>query len=748
MAHPLPLRLLANRNGKFEVINARDPAHRVDHFDIITYTWGEKTKEPYDCEISGVTWDVPLRKEKLDGIKRLMEKNDVQYLWADCVCLNQGDEKEKTIEIPMMYEHYKGARKCYILMDMDEVWEPQEIVDNLKFVDHILANMGGASLASEAMLTDKLVKRLDAWANTDWKFPIDYSTVRSAAIDMGLLNCYSTSINRVKSLFDNVYFSRVWTFQEMILGKNITMYGISPKSISCIGQLDTWMDLATDSKDKAYKLQKWIDTSRVLKTASVNAILRIIEEDYLSLEGLQTQARGISCARTDIINGGHHWWYENHKGISNVFSAISIAPRECEYKRDIFRGLLGIFNGLFTPEEVEYELTGDDIDKISFAFFKQLSLKTGLAWTKLAISSAERGSYDWIPIVPNTTKLLTTDCFAAVVNLGRLKQKGMAKAIATTGLLGSPRKYIRISVNQGNRGFQFIFKGCNVGKKVRTGMFSSEPIPNYDQPRDVSGDETGRILVQCATVLGSVMDPGGNVVQYRRRLLRKLVPYWNISDPNAKPTMWQDRCVSGTDWENPHPGYFRVHNRSMNFRMGQIFGCGSRLENESTKNISCEVRVSCGCIIVAPFSLIMGAITAVEGCSLGEISGSLEGDRIVLKDGLGLVQVGDVGSAFNLVAFGGDVDSLRSYASSCRNTKDHRPVEPRLPWPRGRALVREEFTHGITDSLRDYGFVGTGGSGNLLICRNNPIGQHKIIGVCIDDWIESKRQEYTAVTIR
>ncbi|CZT53349.1 uncharacterized protein RSE6_14845 [Rhynchosporium secalis] len=546
-------------------------------------------------------------------------------------------------EIPKMYQCYKVARKCYILMHMEEVWNPQDIVDNLKFVDHILANMGGASMASKAFLTGKLTDILSQWATANWKFPMDYSTVRSAGIDLGVLNCYSTCINR--------------------------------------------MDLATDSKDKAYK----------------------------------TQVRGVSSARTDIIYGGPSWWHENHKGVCNIFSAISITPCECEMRRDIFRGLLGVFSGLFTAEEGERDLNGDDIERISYAFFKQLSMRTGLAWTKLAISSGDRGECDWIPVVANHNNPMTTDCFAAV--------------------------YMRIVLNNSDRGFNFIFRGCNAGKKVKTGMFSSETIPVNDQPREVAADETGGILVQCATMLGSIMDPGGDVVQYRRRLLHKLQPHWNISDPNAKPTGWEDRCVSGTGWENPHPHDFRVHNRSMNFRMSSITDCGSRLENESTEKIACEVHINCGCVIIAPFSLIFEAITAVSGCSLGGTSATLEQDRIVLRDGLGLVQVGDIGKAFSLVAYGGNTDSHRVYANSCRSTRIHRSVVPKLWWPTGRALVREEFTHGITDSLRDYGYVQTGGSGNLLICQNRPLGHYKIIGVCVDEWLENKGGERT-VTIR
>lgn len=583
---------------------------------------------------------------------------------------------------------------------------------------------------------------------------MERSTARSASVDMGVLNCYSTCIKHVRSLFANPYFSQVWTFQEMLLGKNITLWGINLDSTSCIGELDIWMDLATDSKDKAYKLMKWITNCRVLKTESVNAILRVIDEDNLSLNNLQMQVKGINSARSDIIIGGPYWWYENYKGISNVFSAVSIRPRTCDQRADIFRGLLGVFSGLFTAEEIERDISGDDLGKISFAFFKQLSMKTGYAWTKLAISSGERGEWDWIPVVENYGGVTTTDCFDGVVNLGRVKPKdqgkGLAEATAMTGIPGVPRIYMRIRLRrcQESKGFQFIFKGCNCGKNVKTGAFKSEVIPTYDQPRIVVKDETGRTLVQCATVLGRLLDPGGDVIQYRTRLLRKLQPHWDPTDPNAKPAGWIHRCVSGTFWENPNPLYFRVHNLSMNYRMVDITGCGSRLENERTGSIECEVFLICGCMIIAPFSLMFEAITAVEGSFLGDASATLDrDDRIVLRDGLGLMQVGEVGKVFNLIAFGGDVSSHIVHSLSCRNTKVEKPVVPQLPWPTGRALVREEFTHELKDMMRDYGYVDTGGSGNLLISRNHPMDPYRIIGVFIDDYIRGKGRRHT-VSIR
>jgi len=742
MASFLPSRLLGHSDGKFFVFDPR--SRDVDQFDIVSYTWGKEVAK-YNCGIEGVDWDVTVSPARIEDIKKLIVKADLQYLWVDCVCINQADTAQKNIEVAQMYNYYRNARRCHILMDMSAVYLPQDIVDNLKFLDHVLSHMREAAVSSEAKgLTENMNNRLATWANKEWKFPVDKPTARSAAVDMGVLNCYSTCISHVRSFFDNPYFTRVWTFQEMILGKNITMWGVTPGSepVKGIEELHVWMDLATDAKSKSRKLFDWINDSRLLKSTGVNAILRIIEEDAQSLDSLQLQVQGINCARSDIINGGPNWWFENYKGISNIFSAVSITPRECKERGDIFKGLLGIFSGLFTAEEIEEKMSGSDIETISFNFFKQLSIKTEFAWTKLAISSRPRGEWDWIPVVENYDGKMTTDCFAGVVNLGRLKQKGRAKAFAMTGISGSPRSYMKISLNkEDDKGFQFIFKGCNCGKAVKTSMFASEPIPTYDEPRNVVKDETGRVLVQCATVLGSLMDPGldtEQLIAYRQRLLNKLRPDWTISDPNAKPIGWINRCVSGTFWADPDPLLLRTHNMSMNYRMVDMQGCESRLANESTANISCEVQVNCGCTITAPFALVFEAIIAVQGSFLGEVSARIEDERIILKDGVGLVQVGDVGRTFQLVAFGGDTNSHISYASSCRSTKVDKPVVPKAAWPKGRALLRQEFTHDLGDMMRDYGYVTTGGSGNLLISRDRPWDQYKIIGVCIDENIDHK----------
>jgi hypothetical protein len=336
MAFHLPLRLLSLIDGQFKVI---DPsADGVREFDIITYTWGDPVPS-YECDIPGVDWKLTIAPRKLKDIKRLMVTAEIQYLWADCVCLNQSDEKEKNAEVLKMYKYvrfyrtlevsfsacsnyipvadfllqYKSASRCYILSEMDVVYNPQVVVDNLWFLGHILSSIGGAALASEVKdLSENLIQKLQRWADIKWLFRIDPNIVRSAGIDMGVINCYSTCVHQVRSLLGNLYFTRVWTFQEMLLGQNITMYGIDEHHVSCLGQFDSWMDLATETKDKAIALRDWIAQSRRLNTSSIGSYSSTALQDTLELRKLK---------------------YVPHHALPSHWVEIHSRPNQCVYRR-------------------------------------------------------------------------------------------------------------------------------------------------------------------------------------------------------------------------------------------------------------------------------------------------------------------------------------------------------------------------------------------------------------------------------
>ncbi|KAF1347301.1 hypothetical protein EJ07DRAFT_143078 [Lizonia empirigonia] len=733
MAVTFPLRLLQQKKGVFSVLA---PCYdQISHFDILSYDRDPLADRTFDCEIPGVDWKVSISPRKIESIMRFMATAEIEYLWADCLCIKQDDEQEKRMEIAKMCTYYQAAHTCHILVDMPTVWHPQQTVDDLKNLDHILFYTSGAAIASEvATLSEHMKRCLESWISAQWTFPQPRQAVRMAAIDMGILNCYSMCVRNVMSFFDNPYFKRLGMFQEMILGKNVVMWAGDEHEVSSVGALNSWLDLATDTKDKALKLLRWIETSRVVKSESVASIMRVIEEDVTSLETLQSIVMGIDSARIDVISGGPSWWQDNPKGVSNIFSLLAVMPREFNRRAEVFKGLLGLFSGLYTDEEAARELSGEDFRKISFNFFKRLSSKTGFAWTNLAVRSGEISNHSWVPVVEAHVSVTTTKCFAGIYELGILDAKGRVD-VEATDLEGTPRQLASIRVVQGSPddANQFTFEGCNGAKTVKQGSVDGERTQTNNRLQDINSDDMGRILAQCATILGSLLEPDASPAEYRRSLLRKLQPQWRISDPNAKPKGWEDRCVSGTFWEAPHPHEVKVHSRSFNYRMVDLFGFDCREETEHTKQLSGEVEMSCGCIYRAPLLFILQGLTAVRDSLSGDpVVTSGKDGRIVMQEGLGLVQICDVGRTFSLVAFGQSEQAEEPYASLFRGIRSSKRVGFSKISPSGRALVSEGFSHGLLDKMRGYGYVETGGSGGLLISRSHLADSYRIIGVCID----------------
>lgn len=278
-----------------------------------------------------------------------------------------------------------------------------------------------------------------------------------------------------------------------------------------MGEFDAWMDLATDSKDKAHKLLAWIQNSRVLNTNGIDMTLQAIENGILALHSLQTQFLGIIAAQTDILVGVPKWWRYNSKGVSKIFSAIAIIPHIILGWRS--SEVSSVFGGLFTAEEIHHELSGNDMEQISSSFLNRPSIKTNQTWIRLAIAKGESGCQEWFPISsdhqPRHIETLPQEFLAGVFNLRSMHKDQTSAKTKTT-----PRKYINIHLRRDSlRGFTFTFKCCNTVANIK------RQESTIAQPIHVPKDETGRCLVQTATFLGSIFDPGTDIIEYRTRLL-------------------------------------------------------------------------------------------------------------------------------------------------------------------------------------------------------------------------------------
>lgn len=80
-----------------------------DDYEAISYCWG---KDGQKCTLYTESLATFTVTENLGlALKRFRLKTDTRRLWADAVCINQNDIKEKETQIPLMVNIFRGARR-------------------------------------------------------------------------------------------------------------------------------------------------------------------------------------------------------------------------------------------------------------------------------------------------------------------------------------------------------------------------------------------------------------------------------------------------------------------------------------------------------------------------------------------------------------------------------------------------------------------------------------------------------------
>jgi hypothetical protein len=84
-------------------------------YDAISYTWGEPILS-FALHVDDGTQVCVTRN--LDKALRYLRYNERERsLWADAACINQNDNDEKAIQIPLMVQIFRGARKVMAWLD-------------------------------------------------------------------------------------------------------------------------------------------------------------------------------------------------------------------------------------------------------------------------------------------------------------------------------------------------------------------------------------------------------------------------------------------------------------------------------------------------------------------------------------------------------------------------------------------------------------------------------------------------------
>jgi hypothetical protein len=168
------------------------------HYEALSYVWGDATlRRP--ILLDGQVTEVTVNLEA--ALKRLRYPDRDRHLWVDALCINQGDDVEKTHQVNLMHDIYLNSKEGLLWLGDHE--EGPELSPGLQ---------GFTIARAQAVKAFGVIRSL---ANGDHYGRPDH-TGDSAWLTMDQLHAFG-------ELMDLAWWSRIWTFQEAVLPPSTTI---------------------------------------------------------------------------------------------------------------------------------------------------------------------------------------------------------------------------------------------------------------------------------------------------------------------------------------------------------------------------------------------------------------------------------------------------------------------------------------------------------------------------------------------
>ncbi|KAI1363500.1 heterokaryon incompatibility protein-domain-containing protein [Xylaria arbuscula] len=175
-------------------------------YSALSYVWGAKVA-PGKINCSG--HQVEITQNLAQALRHLRHESEPRYLWADALCINQQDVKEKNHQVVLMKDIYAYAREVAVWLGPDEEGHASELFTD---VDETLT-----------LLESSIENEFERLNESQWYKP---STEPSSLL------------KRLSILFQREYFSRTWVIQEVgLANRPVAHYGISTINFNKLGVL-------------------------------------------------------------------------------------------------------------------------------------------------------------------------------------------------------------------------------------------------------------------------------------------------------------------------------------------------------------------------------------------------------------------------------------------------------------------------------------------------------------------------------
>jgi hypothetical protein len=299
----------------------------------ISHVWGN-SKDWIWCTaeqmgITGVDWKIPLSDtDKMTRIKSGMEEFGKEYCWFDVLCMPQGEDRqwEVNLEIPYMGDYYTGADMTFVLAISDYV-VPEDFATWYKMASDAMEENRGLTRDEEIWVEKLCLDDVKKLASITEKSETgeDYAELMDLFGSGDLID-----------LSKELWFTRVWTYQEAILSKKFIL----------VGSKGNYINLS----DIAERVQYLFECNMMATMVFKRSVDR--------MRSIQSSIRRHKEGTNDLVDI-----------IADSFG------RQCFKPQDKFYGALGVLGYKDFP--VDYDISMDNLNK---AIAKHAYSKGDISW--------------------------------------------------------------------------------------------------------------------------------------------------------------------------------------------------------------------------------------------------------------------------------------------------------------------------------------------------------------------------------
>ena len=181
------------------------------NYDALSYTWGPPGGEQplalrpiasrmsadnqvvldHEPHRAGVVW---IRKSLYEFLQEFRRQGIGRFLWVDAICINQGDDEDKSSQMPSMRVIYENATRVYAWLGMGE-------------------SIGESPLDRLAGMTATIL-------SNSWERKHPEAPYASDPSDLGLPPPDAKVWSDLRTFFTLPWWSRLWTLQEAVMAQD------------------------------------------------------------------------------------------------------------------------------------------------------------------------------------------------------------------------------------------------------------------------------------------------------------------------------------------------------------------------------------------------------------------------------------------------------------------------------------------------------------------------------------------------